>query len=95
MPVALVILIALALTSTKRSMKNLGQAWKTLHQLVYAAGILVIIHFIWVVKSDIREPLIYGAILAVLLLVRIPAVSKKLSARPPRWIGTVNRALAK
>jgi len=92
---ALVILVALALTSTQRSMKRLGKLWKTLHQLVYAAAILVILHFMWVVKSDIREPLFYGAVLALLLLVRIPAIRKKLSARPPRWIEPVNRALAK
>lgn len=91
----LVILIALALTSTRRSMKNLGKRWKVLHQLVYPAAILVILHYIWAVKSDIRQPLVYAAVLTVLLIVRLPAVRRKLSARPPRWIGAVNRALAK
>ena len=92
---ALIILIPLAITSTQRSMKRLGKTWKTLHQWVYAVGVLVILHYMWVVKSDIREPLIYGAVLVLLLLVRIPVVRKRLSARPPRWIGNVNRTLAK
>ena len=93
--IALIILIALAITSTKKSMKRLGKLWTRLHQLVYGAGLLVVLHYIWVVKSDIREPLIYGGILALLLLMRIPAVRKKLSSFRPRWILKVNRALAK
>lgn len=73
---ALMILLPLAITSNQWSMRQLKKNWKRLHQLVYAAGILVIIHFIWLVKSDIREPLVYGAILALLLVVRIPLVRR-------------------
>jgi DMSO/TMAO reductase YedYZ heme-binding membrane subunit len=50
--------------------------WKRLHQLIYFAGILVVIHYIWVVKSDLRTPLLYGAIVIFLLIARIPAVRR-------------------
>ena len=73
------ILLALALTSTRGWMKRLGRTWTKLHKFVYLAGILVIIHYVWLVKSDIREPLIYGGIVLVLLLARIPYIRKQLS----------------
>jgi len=73
---ALLILLPLALTSTQWAMRRLQKNWKRLHRLVYAAGLLAIIHFIWLVKSDIREPLLYGAILALLLGLRLPAVRR-------------------
>jgi sulfoxide reductase heme-binding subunit YedZ len=67
---AWLLLIPLALTSTKGMMKRLGRRWKTLHRLVYLIGILGVIHFAWLVKADYQEPIIYGAILAVLLGMR-------------------------
>lgn len=73
---AFLILLPLALTSTRGWMKRLGKSWKRLHRLVYLAGLLVIIHFVWLVKSDIREPLMYGAVLGLLLLARLPGVRK-------------------
>jgi sulfoxide reductase heme-binding subunit YedZ len=72
------LLLALAITSTKGWQKRLGKNWKRLHRLVYLAGILAIVHFTWLVK-DIREPLRYGAVVASLLVVRIPVVRKALS----------------
>jgi sulfoxide reductase heme-binding subunit YedZ len=69
---AFVLLIPLAVTSTKGMVKRLGFArWKRLHRLVYAAAVLGVIHFLWRVKADTREPLIYGGILFVLLAVRV------------------------
>jgi sulfoxide reductase heme-binding subunit YedZ len=73
------ILSALAITSTKGWQKRLKRNWKKLHTFVYLAGILVVVHYTWLVKSDIREPLIYGAVVLVLLVVRIPYIRKKLS----------------
>ncbi|MBX5462192.1 MAG: sulfoxide reductase heme-binding subunit YedZ [Steroidobacteraceae bacterium] len=64
---ALVILIPLAVTSTNRMMRRLGRRWQTLHRLVYVAAILSVWHYYWQVKRDVREPLVYAAILAVLL----------------------------
>ena len=71
---AFLILLPLAITSTKGWMKRLGRNWKRLHQLVYVAGVLAVLHFFWLVKIDITQPLIYGAILALLLVLRIPQI---------------------
>jgi sulfoxide reductase heme-binding subunit YedZ len=73
-----VILSALAITSTRGWKKHLRKNWKRLHRLVYLAGILAVIHFLWLVK-DIREPLRYAAVLALLLLLRIPRVRQAIS----------------
>lgn len=63
-----VLLIPLALTSTQAMVRRLGgRRWRALHRLVYAIGIGGVVHFLWLVKSDIREPLMYAAILALLL----------------------------
>src|SRR6266545_1668464 len=76
---AFLLLLPLALTSTKGWMRRLGKRWKQLHRLVYLAAVLVIIHFVWLVKADIREPLLYGAILGGLLLLRVPSVRRALT----------------
>ena len=77
------ILLALALTSTRGSQRRLGKNWKRLHRLVYIAGILAVVHFAWLVK-DIRVPLQYGAVLALLLALRLPRIRKALS-RVRHW----------
>ena len=64
---AWLLLVPLAITSTKGWIKRLGRNWARLHKLVYAIGVLAILHFWWLVKSDIREPLLYASILALLL----------------------------
>jgi methionine sulfoxide reductase heme-binding subunit len=76
---AFLILLPLAITSTKGWMKRLGQLWKKLHQWVYLAALLVIVHFVWLVKADIREPLLYGAVVVALLVFRIPRVRQWVS----------------
>jgi sulfoxide reductase heme-binding subunit YedZ len=69
---AAVLLIPLAITSTKSSIRRLGFArWQRLHQLAYVAGVLAAIHFIWRVKLDASQPLTYATALGVLLLVRV------------------------
>jgi methionine sulfoxide reductase heme-binding subunit len=71
---AFVILLPIAITSTKGWMKRLGQAWRKLHRWVYLAVLLVIVHFVWLVKLDVREPLAYGAIVVALLVMRLAPV---------------------
>lgn len=64
-------LIPLAATSTNAAVKRLGFVhWKRLHRLAYVAPALGVVHFIWRVKSDVREPLAYGMVLAALLAIR-------------------------
>jgi sulfoxide reductase heme-binding subunit YedZ len=65
-------LIPLAVTSTRRMIRRLGGArWQRLHRLVYVAAIAGVVHYLWLVKLDIRPPLVYAAILAVLLGARL------------------------
>ena len=75
---AFLLLSALAVTSTRGWQKRLGKRWKRLHRLVYLAGVLAVAHFLWLVK-DPREPQRYGALLMVLLALRIPQVRSAVS----------------
>lgn len=68
---AWVLLIPLAVTSTKGWIRRLGKRWQLLHRLIYPAAILGVLHFYWLVKADTREPLIFAGILAGLLAVRL------------------------
>jgi methionine sulfoxide reductase heme-binding subunit len=76
---AFVLLTPLALTSTRRAMRALGKRWKPLHRLVYLAAALAVVHFVWLVKSDIRLPLAYGAVLALLLALRLPPLRRAIT----------------
>ena len=82
---ALVILTALAITSTAGWIRRLGgKRWQKLHQLIYVAVVAGVIHYYWSVKSDVREPILYGIFAAVLLGYRLwVRKSKKTAAAPP------------
>jgi methionine sulfoxide reductase heme-binding subunit len=68
------LMLPLALTSTAGWIRRLGgKRWQKLHRLIYFSASAAVIHFIWLVKADLRRPLTYGAVLAVLLLYRIAA----------------------
>lgn len=64
---ALLLLVPLAVTSTNKMMRRLGKRWKSLHRLIYAICLLAVWHYYWQVKADTTEPLIYLAIVLVLL----------------------------
>jgi sulfoxide reductase heme-binding subunit YedZ len=81
---ALVLMVPLAVTSTKGWIRRLGKRWTALHRLVYVVGMLAVVHFVWLVKKDVTEPLTYGAILAILLLLRLPVGGAKAKGRAPR-----------
>ena len=69
---AFLLLVPLAVTSTKGWIKRLGAArWQRLHRLVYGTGVLAVLHFIWLVKADLLLPTLFGIALAVLLLYRV------------------------
>jgi sulfoxide reductase heme-binding subunit YedZ len=65
------LLVPLAITSTKGWIRRLGRRWQTLHRLVYAATGLGVLHFYWKVKADTFWPLVAAVVLAVLLLARV------------------------
>lgn len=81
--VALAILALLALTSIRSLMRELGKTWKTIHRLVYAAGTLVVFHYLWNYKELRVWPVVAGGVLAVLFIARVPAVAAFL--RRWRW----------
>jgi methionine sulfoxide reductase heme-binding subunit len=87
---AFLLLIPLAITSTAGWIRRLGgKRWQLLHRSIYFAAIFGVIHYYWLVKSDVRKPLFYGALVAILLLWRLgdwffkrgSAVAAKLSAQ--------------
>lgn len=91
---ALVILSALAATSFKSWMKRLGKKWKRLHRLVYVAAGLVIVHYSWSIKGDllrlqgdIWQPLSFGSVVLVLLILRLPPLR--------RWISSARSRLSR
>jgi methionine sulfoxide reductase heme-binding subunit len=69
---AFVLLIPLAWTSRQSMMRRLGRRWQQLHRLVYVAASLGVVHYWWLVKKDITQPLIYACVLSVLLAMRLP-----------------------
>jgi sulfoxide reductase heme-binding subunit YedZ len=80
---AFVLMIPLALTSTKGWIRKLGKNWQRLHRLIYVTAIAAVIHYIWLVKADLRKPLQYAFVLAVLLSYRIVV-----------WLGNARRNAA-
>jgi len=70
---AFVLMIPLALTSTKWAIRKLGKRWQMLHRLIYFSAAAGVIHYIWLVKADLKKPLEYAAVLGVLLLYRLVA----------------------
>jgi sulfoxide reductase heme-binding subunit YedZ len=82
--VALLILAALAATSTAAMRRRLGRHWQTLHNLVYVAAILGVWHYWWQVKLDASDPLIYATLLAALLGYRLWRSRRQPLARPRR-----------
>ncbi len=81
---AFILLIPLAVTSTKGWIRRLGgKNWQRLHRLIYVSGVLGVIHYLWLVKADLRKPLEYASVLSVLLLYRLVA-----------WVIEVRRTFA-
>ncbi len=82
----LLILIPLAITSTKGWMKRMGKNWMRLHRLVYIASLLAVLHYAWAKKGnlfslrgDITQPLLYGGIVLLLLFLRIPSIRRAIT----------------
>ncbi len=83
---SLVLMVPLAITSTAAMIRRLGKRWQQLHRLIYVSAAAAVLHFYWLVKSDIRRPVQYGVVLAVLLGSRLafswaPAIKRRFSRR--------------
>lgn len=70
------ILLPLAITSTKGWQRRMKKNWKRLHRFAYVAGALAVIHYIWLVKQGVWEPWIWAGVLLLLLLLRVPQVKQ-------------------
>ncbi|MBI1875856.1 MAG: sulfoxide reductase heme-binding subunit YedZ [Acidobacteria bacterium] len=89
-----VLLIPLAATSTAGMMRRLGRRWQRLHRVIYVAAFCGVLHYLWLVKADLRDPRVYSITLALLLGVRVvgelarhlsaPASRSRLVAKSPR-----------
>ena len=74
---AWLLLLPLAITSNAPMMRKLGRRWAQLHRVVYLIAVLGVLHFIWLVKKDLTEPLIFAGVLGVLLAVRVGFWTKR------------------
>ena len=81
---AFVLMIPLAVTSTKWAIRKLGKRWQVLHRLIYFSAAAGVIHYIWLVKADLKKPLEYAAVLGTLLLYRVVV-----------WIGSLTATTSK
>jgi sulfoxide reductase heme-binding subunit YedZ len=69
-------LLPLAITSTRGWQRRLGRSWKRVHRLVYPASLTAVLHYLWVVKSDVRAPLTYATVIGVMLGLRLPPIRR-------------------
>jgi sulfoxide reductase heme-binding subunit YedZ len=83
---AWLLLLPLAITSTRGWMRRLGRRWGQLHRAVYVAAALGVLHYFWLVKADLREPMAYAAVLALLLGFRVAAWWRARPAPATRWV---------
>lgn len=78
-------MVPLAITSTAAMVRRIGpKRWQLLHRLVYLCALAGVIHYYWLVKSDVREPLMYGAILTLLMLYRVRMWMAKAAKSKPQ-----------
>lgn len=68
---AWLLLVPLAITSTRGMMRRLGRRWGQLHRAVYLTGVLVVLHYAWLVKADLTWPIVFGVVLTILLALRV------------------------
>ena len=71
-------LLALALTSNRFSQRRLGSRWKKLHRLAYVVLGLGLLHMLWIVRADLKEWAVYAFIGALLLVLRLPSVARRI-----------------
>lgn len=83
---AFLLMVPLALTSTQGMVRRLGKRWKALHKSIYIVALAAWVHFLWQARSDIGEMVVYGAVVLLLLALRLwwsPAVRHRFAAKKP------------
>lgn len=75
---ALIGLLALAVTSNRYSQRRLGRRWRRLHQLIYVILILGLVHMLWIVRADLEEWSVYAGMGVFLLMLRIPYIARRI-----------------
>ena len=85
---AFTLMVPLAATSTKWAIRKLGKRWQTLHRLIYFSAAAGVIHYIWLVKADLKKPLEYAFVLALLLMYRVVAWAVARRAMPKQVAGS-------
>jgi methionine sulfoxide reductase heme-binding subunit len=88
---AFLLLLPLALTSTRGAMRRLGRQWKRVHWLIYPAGMLAVLHYLWLSKVP-YQPLLFAALLACLLALRLPPVRRWVAGLRPRPAAKAGKA---
>lgn len=87
-----VVMVLLALTSPARAVRALGgRRWQQLHRLAYVAGLAGVVHYLWLVKTDIRPPLAYGVWFSAVMVLRVAYWMNWMSAPAPRRAVDVGR----
>jgi len=84
-------LLALAITSNRYSQRRLGARWKKLHRLAYLILGLGLLHFLWIVRADLKEWAAYALMGALLLTLRIPAIARRIPRLSNRRAGAVTK----
>jgi sulfoxide reductase heme-binding subunit YedZ len=92
---SLVLLIPLVITSTMRIRKSMGKTWQFLHRLAYVAAALSVLHYLMASKGDFIIPAVYGAVLVILLILRLLPFNKINLKSQPQWLSNINRFLLK
>ena len=82
---AFLILLPLAITSTTWAQRKLGKRWRALHRWDYLAGLLAILHYVWLVKEAYSKPAFYGGLLLLLLLLRLKPIKLKIGQWQRQW----------
>lgn len=85
-------LLALAVTSNRYSQRRLGVRWKKLHRLAYVILVLGLLHMLWIVRADLKEWVIYASIGALLLLLRLPPLARRIPRLTAKKGSSANKA---
>lgn len=88
---ALTGLLALAITSNRYSQRRLGGRWKKLHKLIYVILVLGLLHFLWIVRADLKEWTVYAVVGGLLLMLRAPFIAQRIPRLAGRKRGVVTK----